>query len=250
MKPKLLLILVALAVTFSLYGTNKDPIGPEITKKTLELPAFHSVYVNSNYTVYLKQTNKQEVTVEALTDIYEISEFKVEDGVLHINVQHKKDEKNKSVWARIDDIKISPTMKLIISMKEIHKLKVNSSGKIISENSIASNDLDLAVTGSGSMDLDIKGREVKTKISGSGNIAVKGYASDNDISISGSGSVHAYDCELEQADVKISGSGICEIKVSDNLQAEIYGSGTIKHKGNTKSVTKKVYGSGEVERAY
>ncbi|GAA0893389.1 head GIN domain-containing protein [Fulvivirga kasyanovii] len=250
MKLKLLLTFVALAVTCSLYATDKDPIGPEVTRKTLELPAFHSIYVNSNYTVYLKQTNKQEVTVEALTEIYEISEFKVEDGVLHINVQRKKDEKNKSVWAKIDDIKIAPTMKLIVSMRDVHELKVNSSGKIISENSIASNDLDIAVTGSGSMDLDIKGRELKTKISGSGSITVKGYASDNDVSITGSGSFHAFDCELEQAEVHVSGSGVCEIKVSDTLEAEIYGSGTIKHKGNTKSVTKKVYGSGEVERAY
>jgi hypothetical protein len=31
----------------------------QTTKKTLELPEFKSIYVNSNYTVYLKQTNKQ-----------------------------------------------------------------------------------------------------------------------------------------------------------------------------------------------
>lgn len=234
----------------SLYSTDKEPLGPEITRKTLELPTFHSIYVNSNYTVYLKQTNKQEVTVEALTEIYEISEFKVEDGILHINVQKKKDEKNKSVWAKIDDIKISPTMKLTVSMRDVHKLKVNSGGKIISENSIASNDLDIAVTGSGSMDLDVKGRELKTNISGSGSITIKGYATDNDVSITGSGSLHAFSCELEKAEVYLSGSGLCEVKVSDTLDAEIYGSGIVKHQGNTKSVTKKTYGSGEVERAY
>ncbi len=48
-----------------------------------------SIYVNSNYTVYLKQTNKQEVKVEALADIYSLTEIKVENGVLLINVEKK-----------------------------------------------------------------------------------------------------------------------------------------------------------------
>ena len=30
----------------------------QITKKVLDLPEFKSIYVKSNYTVYLKQTNK------------------------------------------------------------------------------------------------------------------------------------------------------------------------------------------------
>ena len=30
----------------------------QTTKKVLELPEFKGIYVNSNYTVYLKQTNK------------------------------------------------------------------------------------------------------------------------------------------------------------------------------------------------
>jgi len=50
--------------------------------------------------------------------------------------------------------------------------------------------------------------------------------------------------------VKVSGAGTCEISVTNKLEATVLGSGTIKHKGNTKEVNKKVYGSGSVERAY
>ncbi len=132
--------------------------GPELTSKTLELPDFHSVYVNSAYTVYIKQTNKQEVKVEALTEIFEISEFKVENGVLHINIKRKPSTNNKSLWAKIDDIKISPTLNLRISMKDVKELRVNGNGKIIGENSIASPVLNLGVTGSGSLNIDVKGK--------------------------------------------------------------------------------------------
>lgn len=222
----------------------------QTTKKTLELPEFKSIYVNSNYTVYVKQTNKQEVTVEALTEIWELTTVKVENGVLLINVERKPDSPNKSIWSKIDDIKIRPTMKIMVSVKNLNELQVNGGGKIISENSIAADYINLSVSGSGGIELDIKGNNVKTEISGSGNVTLKGYASTNDIIMSGSGTLNGYACELENVKVKMSGSGVCEITASASLDAAVLGSGSIKHKGNTKNVTKKVFGSGTVDRAY
>jgi hypothetical protein len=238
----ILLSLVLLCIASFTFG--------QTTKKTLELPEFKSIYVNSNYTVYLKQTNKQEVNVEALTEIYELTTIKVENGVLMINVDRKPDSPNKSIWSKIDDIKLKPTMKLMVSIKNVSELQVNGSGKIISENSIASDYLSLGVAGSGSIDLDIKGNNLKTEVSGSGTISLKGYATANDISMSGSGDVKSFLCELENAKVKMSGSGSCELSVTNNLEAVVLGSATLKHKGNTKNVTKKVYGSGLIDRAY
>lgn len=220
------------------------------TTKTLELSEFQSIYVNSNYTVYLKQTNKQEVKVEALTEIYSLTEIKVENGVLMINVERKPDNPNKSIWAKIDDIKLNPTMKVYVSVKNVNELQVNGGGKIISENSIASDNLTLGVAGSGTLDLDIKGKTIKTELSGSGNVILKGYASYNDISMSGSGTMNAFNLELETAKIKMTGSGLAELNVSNSLDASVLGSGTVKHKGNTKTVTKKSFGSGSVDRAY
>jgi len=222
----------------------------QVTKKVLELPEFRSIYVNSNYTVYLKQTNKQEVTVEALSDIFQLSDIKVENGILLINIDRKPENPNKSIWAKIDDIKLNPTMKLYVSMKNINDLQVNSGGKIISENSIAGGNLNLAVNGNGTMDVDIKGEVVKAEVSGSGTMIIKGYATSIDASLSGSGNLKAFDCPLETAKVKVSGSGLCEVNVTSNIDATILGSGLIKHKGNTKNTVKKIYGSGSIDRAY
>lgn len=222
----------------------------QVTKKTLELTEFKSIYNNSNYTVYLKQTNKQEVSVEALTEIYELTTILVENGILMINVERKPDNPNKSVWAKIDDIKLNPTMKIYVSVKNLNDLQVNGAGKIISENSLAASSLNLAVSGSGSMDLDIKGDVVKAEVSGSGKIALRGYASSIDALLSGSGTINGFNCPLDAAKVKVSGSGSCELNVTTTIDALVVGSGSVKHKGNTKNATKKVYGSGTVDRAY
>jgi hypothetical protein len=241
MKTKICAFALALITTFSFGQT---------TKKVLELPEFKSIYVNSNYTVYLKQTNKQEVTVEALTEIFSATEIKVENGVLMINVERKPDNPNKSLWAKIDDIKLNPTMKLYVSMKNIDELQVNAAGKIISENSLATNNLSLAVNGNGSMDLDIKGDILKAEVSGSGNLALRGYATSMDAMISGPGAINGYTCSIESAKVKLTGSGSAELNVTNAIDATVSGNGSVKHKGNTKTAQKKVYGSGSVERAY
>jgi hypothetical protein len=77
------LLAVLLITTFSSFAQN--------TKKVIELPEFKGIYVNSNYTVYLKQTNKQEVTVEALTEIFSVTDIKVEKGILMVYVERKPD---------------------------------------------------------------------------------------------------------------------------------------------------------------
>ena len=233
-----LLLLSAASIAFS-----------QATKKTLELPDFKSIYVNSNYTVLLKQTNKQEVIVEALPEFMAVTEIKVENGILMINVE-RKPEANKSLWAKIDDIKLNPTMKVYVSMKNVTELQVNGAGKIVSENSIASDFITLGLSGSGSMDVDIKGNTVKAEVSGSGSLILKGYATSLDASVSGSGSFKGFDCPLEMAKIKLTGSGFAEMNVTNSLEAYVHGSGSIKHKGNTKTLTKKVYGSGTVDRAY
>lgn len=220
------------------------------TKKAIELPEFQSIYVNSNYTVFLKQTNKQEVNVDALTEIFSLTEIKVENGILMINVERKPDNPNKSIWAKIDDIKVNPNMKLYVSVRSINELQVNGGGKIVSENSIASDDLKLGVAGGGNIELDVKGKTIKTEVSGSGSVILKGYASSNDIELSGSGNVNAFNLELESAKIRVSGSGVAELTVTGTLEATSMGSGSVKHKGNTKNVSKKQYGSGVIERAY
>jgi hypothetical protein len=225
-------------------------VSAQTTKKVLDLPEFKGIYVNSNYTVYLKQTNKQEVTVEALTEIFAVTEIKVENGILMVNVDRKPDNPNKSIWQKIDDIKLNPTMKLYVSVKNLNDLQVNGNGKIISENSIAADYINLGVSGGGSMDVDLKGNTIKAELSGSGLMTVKGYATSIDAVVSGSGTLNGYNCSLETAKAKVSGPGLCQLNVSNNIDALVLGNGQVKHKGNTKSAQKKIYGSGTVERAY
>lgn len=246
---KINLLLVLILLSLILLSAGTIAFG-QTTKKTLELPEFKAIYVNSGYTVMLKQTNKQEVVVEALTEIFEVTEFKVENGILMINVEKKPETAGKSIWSKIDDIKLNPTLKVSISMKNVTELRVNGAGKILSENSIASDQLLVGVAGTGSMDVDIKGNAVTAELTGTGTLTLRGYATSLNGMIAGTGTLKAFDCPLETVNLKVSGTGGAELNATTNAEVYVFGSGAVKIKGNTKNFMKKVYGSGSVERAY
>ena len=217
----------------------------DITKKTVELPEFSSIYLNSRYNVFIKQTNKQEVTVEAETEVYDRTELKVEDGVLHINIKPAKTQASKSLLQKVS----APTLNIYISMRRVNEIMVNGSGKVKADNSINSNNLKLAVNGSGTLNMDIKGMTVRSTVTGSGTLALKGYADNSLIEVGGSGNVKAFDFEVIKTNVKLSGDGRCEVHASDEADVTIYGGGTVAVKA-TKNLTQKIYGAGKIERSY
>ncbi len=209
---------------------------------------YHSISVNSAYTVYVKQSNKEEVRVEAEKEIYDLTEITVQDGVLHINIKKDESQTSKSIWQKIDNIKLLPTLKVYISIKDVQKLSVNGSGKLITENSIASDKLDLLVAGTGSMEIDVKTKKLDAKLAGPGDITIKGYTDDLKIENSGSGDINAFEFEAQNAIANLYGLGSIKMNVSEKLDAKIYGSGNISVRGATKEIVKKEYGSGIVER--
>jgi hypothetical protein len=100
------------------------------------------------------------------------------------------------------------------------------------------------------MDVDLKGNTVKAELSGSGLMTCKRLCYLNGCSRSGSGTLDGYKFALETAKAKVSGPGLCQLNVTNNIDALVLGTGQVKHKGNTKTAQKKVYGAGSIERAY
>ena len=209
---------------------------------------YHSISVNSAYTVYVKQSNKEEVRVEATKDVYDITEITVKEGVLHIDIEKDDSKTSKSIWQKIDDIKLMPTLNIYVSIKDVQKLSVNGSGKLITENSIAADYLDLLVAGTGSMEVDVKTKNIDAKLAGPGKLAIKGYTNNLVVENSGAGSIEAFNFEAQNANASLYGLGSVKINVSDKLDAKIYGSGDMLVRGATKEIIKKEYGSGKVER--
>ena len=70
--------------------------------------------------------------------------------------------------------------------------------------------LDLKQSGSGSMDLNLKAKTLRTELPGSGTILLRGAVDDQTADISGSGKIAGYDLAARRSEITISGSGVAE----------------------------------------
>ena len=228
--------------------------------------------------LYLKQGSPQKVELEGNKDVLEEIETEVSNGRLRIGQEDK--------WFnwKSGDNKIT----VYITVPNIDGVSVSGSGDIIGQTKINTNDIDLNVSGSGSLTLDVEANgDVEANVSGSGDMNLKGHfeSFESDVSgsgnvvlnatidgmadfgisgsgkvqasgsadgvkanISGSGKVLAANLETNRCDIRISGSGDVEINVKNELDANISGSGSVSYRGNPKKVNSNSAGSGKVRK--
>ncbi len=205
-------------------------------KEKRQVDGFDEVSMGISGDLYLKQGSTISLELEGDSDDLEDVITEVKNGSLVIRY------KNNKGWSFGRD-----RVTIYLTMPEISSVSLGGSGKIIGENTIESDDLYLSVSGSGRIELKLEADDLTQKISGSGNIEVSGSADRAEISISGSGNLDALDMEVDEYEVKISGSGKCKINVGDSLEANISGSGSVYYKGDPDRIRSNVSGSGKVK---
>lgn len=248
-------------------------------KEVRELATFKKIGFAGAGTLYVKQGTPQRVELQGSEEILEKYETKVEGDRLSIK---PKDRWTDWSWGKDDEITV------YITVKDIEAIGVAGSGDVIAQTKIVSSELDLKVSGSGSLKAEVEvSGDLEADVSGSGDISVKGKATsfDSDISgsgdvvaslnitgettfsiagsgkividgtakaletrISGSGNVRGENFEVEKCTVKMAGSGNVEINVKEELDVNIAGSGDVRYKGDPKRVNNHSSGSGSVRK--
>jgi hypothetical protein len=248
------------------------------TKESRDVSTFTKIAFQVPGKLYLRQGSPQKVEIEGDKDIVGKIETKVEGSRLVI--EHE-DERH---WRWGNDDKVN----VYITVKNIDALNVGGSGDLIGETKIVTGDIDLNVSGSGNMKVDVEASgDMESDVSGSGNIELRGTCNsfESDVSgsgqvrvtlnasgdadfgvsgsgkieargsaskvkanISGSGKVLAADLETNSCEVRITGSGDVEINVKNELDANITGSGSVRYRGNPSKINSHSAGSGSVRK--
>ncbi len=202
-------------------------------KEERDVSSFTGVSLGISGDLYLTQGSPQKVVVQAENNLDEI-ETEVRDGVLRIKTDNWNSKiKGARIW---------------ITMPEVEALNVSGSGDIMAETPINADELELKVSGSGTIDVpELKADEIGAAISGSGDMKLAGTADEMELRISGSGSVYAGGLKVDECGIKISGSGSCKIDVTGELDASISGSGKVTYYSNPQ-IDARVSGSGKVRK--
>lgn len=206
-----------------------------VVNETRSVDSFDGIELLGSGELFLSQGPRLPLRIEGEDNILKVLTTRVESGKLIIGLG--------------SCISTTRPIRIYATSKDISSLEVSGSGTIIGKSMIQADSLDLRLSGSGSMDLDLKAKALQTEIPGSGTILLRGAADDQSADISGSGKIAGYGLATKRLEVTISGSGAVEANVSDDIVARISGSGSVYYLGRPERISEDISGSGVVRRA-
>jgi hypothetical protein len=233
-----LILICALALVFSApisaqewWGNGIKGTGP-IVKKSLNVNDFQGFGLAISGNVFVQQGSKQSVTVEGQQNIIDNMVLVVENGYWKIRFNQ--------------NVRNLEKLNIYITIPTLNAANLSGSGDIKGQGLFKNlGDLQVSISGSGNINLEVEANAVDSKVSGSGNIKLGGKASSINLAISGSGDIFTKELEVNSAQVQISGSGNANVYAKDNLNVKVSGSGDVYYRGRPR-LTSKVSGSGEV----
>ena len=210
-------------------------LSPDMPKEDVrKLEAFSGIGISVHADVFYTPGNTHEIVIEGDDRDVEDLITEVKDGFLKIKYEN---------W-RIKRSKVT----IHVTSKELDAVKMSGSGLFESAEAITSDEMDLAISGSGNIVFNkLAADEVGVKISGSGDVLLEsGSADEMELRISGSGKLKAETFEVSEFSASISGSGGARITAKEELEVRISGSGSVYYHGNPR-VNSSSSGSGKVK---
>lgn len=234
-KAALLAIVITTLLSCNFVGGKRIKGNGNVSTEERTVGTFAGVKSSGSFDLYVS-SGTQSLKIEAEENLLPYIETYVDGDVLHVDT---KDH----VWLR-NNRKI----KIYVSAPSYRVIHSSGSGDIIGQNKITHAErIDVGVTGSADINLDLDAPEIETEISGSGDANLKGEARKFTGEINGSGSIKAMDLKTEETDIKIAGSGDAEVYASVKLHVKVAGSGDVKYKGGAQ-VSSNIAGGGKVTK--
>lgn len=199
----------------------------ELKKETRELGEFHSVAVKGIGKIELKQSSKQEVTIEAEEHILSRIKTDVINGCLSIDIGRDWLEK---LSAGLDFLS-THGINFYITMQQLDALDVTGSCKIEAVG-FKGKELHLNLSGASNVEFEsILFDVIQSNLPGAGKLSLQGKTREQSVNLTGAGSYVADDLESEKTRISLTGVGSARLWVTKEIDAAITGVGTIEYYG-------------------
>jgi len=225
------------STSYSQWGKSIKGNG-KMTTITRTTADYDGVECAGSFDYILVEGTEGNITIEGEENLLEYIVTEMEHGALVVKVKNNVNLKTS----------MNKGIKITIPFKEIEKVSLAGSGDLWNEDLLTSDDLDISLTGSGDIVLNIKATKTKASVTGSGDVTLKGSTNTLEASVTGSGDFHGSDLESNDTDVSVTGSGDAKVVCYGNLKARVSGSGDINYKGNPITEDTKVAGSGSIKK--
>ena len=226
------LFMVAALFTTSCDGDHKCIQGSgSYDSRIYNLGEFDELAFYGSGQVVVRHDSIRSIRIEAQNNVLNALNVEVRNGQLQIG--------------RDNCFRGSKTIKVYVSTPELISANLSGSGSIEGIGTFRSVDFRADISGSGSIDFDVDVQNLNCNSSGSGEMRFSGNALYQHLDFSGSGEANNFNLNTRETSIRISGSGDCEVNVSDKLDVNISGSGDVYYKGNP-TIKSNVSGSGRL----
>lgn len=219
------------------FGNKSVKGNGEVITQSFNTGDYDEVSVAGSMDVTLVSGTEGKITVEAESNIMEHLRIEVSGSKLIIGTKNNT------------NINPKRAIKVTVPVEKIDYASVSGSGEIMSDMTLKSRNMRLKVSGSGDINLNIEAENLKASVTGSGDMVITGRAENLDASVTGSGDLKTTGLKANNVEASVTGSGDVAVFINGgDFKARVTGSGDIRYKGTTRNVDKKVTGSGDIDK--
>jgi hypothetical protein len=213
--------------------------GSEVIKKeTREVKNFDQISVRFPAEVIIQQGDKESLSIETDDNLLPQLSTKVSSGTLVI----ENTERNRTRRVRPSD-----SVKIVITVTSLKEIEFSTAGTL-TVNGLQADELSIDISGAAEAKLvELQVQQLDISLSGTGSITASGTVDEVEIHISGLGEFAGKDLASQNADIEISGAGSATLRVEKELAVVVSGAGSVNYYGNP-SVTKQISGAGTVKQ--
>jgi len=232
--------LILMVVSIFFFSGCNNCIAPtgEIKEEERTVNEFSSITLNCSADVVIRDrmlSDKNKVVVKAAANILPLVTTSISGGNLKIDMK--------------GCVSGNTAIEVYVYVNEISKVKNDGSGTVKSDNVLKSDRFDVALDGSGAIELKLRANRVNIDHDGSGRIVLAGNANELEVNHDSSGESELSSMQAEEAEVNLDGSGTVSVFATNAMNLSLDGSGTIIYKGNPKELKTNKDGSGEIREA-
>ena len=215
--------------------TSQTTLAPNTQTRHVE--PYDEILIEGNFEVTLVPGKEGEIHLNGPSDLIEETVVKNTKNGVKVYYKHwtkmKKSPRNSQV------------VRVRIPVEYISAVSLSGSGSIKNDFTLESNTLKSRLSGSGSIALRLSNGFSTSELSGSGTIALQGNAEAVKIRLSGSGIIDCKALASPRAEAQLSGSGTIKLQATESVVSNVSGSGHVNVYGNPSRIETNHSGSGK-----
>lgn len=208
---------------------------PADAERSMPVSGAQGVSLRIPADLVVRQGEREQLVLRAEPKVLERIEVTIRDAVVVIDSKPPGFQTQRPIL-------------LQLTLRNVRTLHADASGTLRS-GPLRADRLDLTLEGSGDIFLGkVDARSLMVSVTGSGTCTIDGgHVAALEVELDGSGDFEAPELDSLRARVEAKGSGSARLRVREQLDAIIEGSGDIEFTGPAR-VTSRVDGAGEVRR--